>query len=337
MRIAALPRAGRRRRRRRRRSPPGPGAARRRGPSMRPGGRAPRPRAPACDDGGGRGAVSSHSGRRFQTCSGLARGRGVGLAERRQHEWRPAPAGLAHARGEPGGVAVQRAVSRPAASRRSSAAARSGSSADLGLQAAGRRVEVQRQRSPRGVGAAGRAGSTKANSSSRSRHGTGRRPSRRNVAGRVHQQRRPQPRRSAAAWPRRRAVEQLAVRRQHRGAAVRRRPGPAHRAARCGATLHGRTISANRRLTELHHATWVGRCPQHPRSVDPDHPRPHTPGAAQGLAVRGSRKGRATRLAASRQATRRCSRPATAPPACRISARSARSRAPPGCATPSPS
>ncbi len=32
-----------------------------------------------------------------------------------------------------------------------------------------------------------------------------------------------------------------------------------------------------------------------------------------------------------------CSRPATAPPACRISAPSARSPAPPGCATPSPS
>ena len=42
----------------------------------------------------------------------------------------------------------------------------------------------------------------------------------------------------------------------------------------------------------------------------------------------------AARMAASGKRRRRCSRPATAPPACRISARSARSRAPPGCATP---
>ena len=53
------------------------------------------------------------------------------------------------------------------------------------------------------------------------------------------------------------------------------------------------------------------------------------------MALRGSGQGGGAR-SRNRASRRRCSRPATAPPACRISARSARWRAPPGCAAPSP-
>ncbi len=72
-------------------------------------------------------------------------------------------------------------VSRPAASRASSASAMAGRSG--GAPPCRRRLHVQRQREAADGGRRGQAGRTKAQSSSRSKHGRGRRPRRRSVTG----------------------------------------------------------------------------------------------------------------------------------------------------------
>ena len=114
---------------------------------------------------------------------GIGVGRGVGAVQRGEDERRPAPAGGAHAGGECRGVAVQRRWRGPATGgaagrRRGPAAARPRLPGRWG----DRRGRAPSAR-PRGVGAAVRAGRTKANSSSRSKAGPGRRPRRRKVAG----------------------------------------------------------------------------------------------------------------------------------------------------------
>ena len=84
--------------------------------------------------------------------------------------------------------------------------------------------------------------------------------------------------------------------------------------------------SAIPRLTRLPPVLSFGRCPQQFATARRSRQRSGR-----------SRRRRRSRTGLPRPARiMRCSRPATARPACRISARSARWRAPPGCATPSP-
>ena len=136
---------------------------------------------------------------------------------------RPAPAPPSPSRPGPSGAASAAASrlagrSRPAASRASSACARSGSSAAAAAgPGRGGGMSTASAR-PRGVGAAARAGSTKANSSSRSRQGIARSPSRRSVAGACTSNGGGRLRSNAAAAPDG-EVEQLAVRGENGGAA----------------------------------------------------------------------------------------------------------------------
>ena len=73
-------------------------------------------------------------------------------------------------------------VSRPAARRVSSASAMAGSRATASSMSSGGVMSSAKAR-PRGVGAAGQAGRTKAHSSNKSNAGRGRRPRRRSVTG----------------------------------------------------------------------------------------------------------------------------------------------------------
>ncbi len=133
------------------------------------------------EDGGDGGATSSHSGSSFQIRRASLDGRASG---------RPNAAVTEGAQPHPdcpmraASPAASRfsGVSRPCASRCSRAAASSGSNAaSASNPACGSKSSAMA--SPRGVGAAARAGSTKANSSSRSKAGPPRRPRRRKLAG----------------------------------------------------------------------------------------------------------------------------------------------------------
>ena len=104
----------------------------------------PRLRATGCARGGGSGAASSHSGRRFQTRSASLDGAASGRPQRGRHERCPAPAGLAHPRRKPRGVAVQRSV----AALREPVQQGGGQfrqQRGLGFQAAVRRFEIERE------------------------------------------------------------------------------------------------------------------------------------------------------------------------------------------------
>ena len=135
-----------------------------------------------CAEGGGSGAVSSHSGRRFQTRSASFDGAASGLPSAAvTNGAQPQPASPMRA-AKPAASRF-RAMSRPSESRCSNAAASSGSSAaSTSRPPVGDSKSSIRAR-PRGVGAAGRAGNAKANNSNRSNAGMPRRPSLRNVAG----------------------------------------------------------------------------------------------------------------------------------------------------------
>ena len=112
----------------------------------------------------------------------LARRRRVRPAECRRDERRPAPAGLAHAGRQPGGVAVQRDVAacdEPV----QQGGGEFRQQRRLGFQAASRRFEIQHQGEAARCRCRRARGQAKANSSSRSNAGMPRRPSRRNVAG----------------------------------------------------------------------------------------------------------------------------------------------------------
>ena len=134
------------------------------------------------DEGGGSGAASSHSGRRFHTRSASLEGAAVG---------RPSAVATKGAQPQPAcpmraaSPAASRfsATSLPCARRCSKAATSSGSSAASASRPPRGGSKSSASASPRGVGAAARAGRVKAKSSSRSNAGMPRRPSRRNVAG----------------------------------------------------------------------------------------------------------------------------------------------------------
>ncbi len=182
MRIAAKSREARRRRRPRRRSRPGPAAARHWVPSILASRARASVSATGCAEGGGSGAASSHSGRRFHTRSASFDGAASGLPSAAvTNGAHPQPAWPMRA----ASPAASRftAMSRPSESRCSNAAASSGSSAASASRppVGGSKSSIRAR--PRGVGAAGRAGRANANSSRRSNAGMPRMPSRRHVAG----------------------------------------------------------------------------------------------------------------------------------------------------------
>ena len=170
------------------------------------------------DDGGGSGAASSHSGRRFQTRSasldGAASGRpsaAVTNGAQPQPAWPMRAASPAASRFS--------AVSRPWASRCSRAATRSGSSAACGFQAAVRRLEVERQGEParRRRRGARREGEGEQLQQIERRHAAQAEAAERRR--RVHQQRRRQATQMGGRL-RGRQQQQLAIGGEDRGAAV---------------------------------------------------------------------------------------------------------------------
>ena len=150
------------------------------------------------DEGGGSGAASSHSGRRFHTRNASLDGAASGRPSAAEtNSAQPQPAWPMRA----ASPAASRfnAVSRPWARRCNIAATRSGSSAAAASRPRCGGSKSSARASPRGVGAAVRAGKAKANSSSRSNAGIPRRPRRRNVAGAWTSSGGGRPRRWAAA------------------------------------------------------------------------------------------------------------------------------------------
>ena len=133
-------------------------------------------------EGGGAGGSSSHSGRRFHTRSGssdaIASGRPRAASTASVQPQPPFPM---RAASSASGLAT--GAPRNCTSRDSSVAAMSGrAAAAFSRPGPGGSMSSARAR-PRGVGAAERAGSTKAKSSSRSSAGIGPMSSRRSVAG----------------------------------------------------------------------------------------------------------------------------------------------------------
>ncbi len=142
----------------------------------------------------------------------------IRLAQRRCDEWRPAPAGLAHACGQPGGVAVQRdlAALRKAVEQGGGEFRQQGC---LCLQVPGRRLEIQHQRQAarrRGRRAAGQSEGEQLEQVER-RHGA---EAKTPECGRgVHQDRRRQAAEPAGGFGGGQQ-QQLAVGREDGGAAV---------------------------------------------------------------------------------------------------------------------
>ena len=188
---------------------------------------------------------------------GRRAGAGCAAAPRRTHR-RPAPAGLAHARCQRRRLAVERRA-RPAASRASSASARSGSSDAGGLQAAAD-VDIQRQGKAARRRAPPRAPAARRRTvpAGRGRALRAAEPAQR--GRRMHQQRR----RQGPQQPRRlvgRQRQQFAVRRENGGAAH-----PGHNRRRHGQQDAGSKASS--RAGSVMHTLYE------PRAIDQGTPHP---------------------------------------------------------------